>query len=258
MGGVNEPISTGTEDPEYYARLLMKTSRPASWRLPSDEWPDVFGIQGVDDPHARRLQTLLDVVADISLCQQGNVSATMACVKHDSGTLQTRLYIAFNHQNDGAARRCPQHLNFIFDKLHKVPYMPPERGSRLFADELKDDFIEILRAVHNYSFDIFAHRVTKREDKLSDIRGYIEQDRTYFMPKQRSTLAAFFRHVDKIITAVHEAQATKELHTIDMRKLLSMYSYWTNPERHLLPKDGRADDKFTLLDMVDEWLAKSA
>jgi hypothetical protein len=53
---------------------------------------------------AQRLQMLLDTVADISLCQRGNVSATMACLKDDKGTLETRLYIVFNHKDDEAAR----------------------------------------------------------------------------------------------------------------------------------------------------------
>jgi len=85
MSGINEPISIGTEEPEYYAELFCKTSRPANRRLPFDEQscPDVPGIQGVDGPLARRLQTLLDAVAHISLIQRGNVSATMACLKDD-------------------------------------------------------------------------------------------------------------------------------------------------------------------------------
>ena len=71
MSGINQPISIGAEDPEYYGELLMKTCRPAKLRLPSGElsWPDVFGIHG---PQARRLQSLLDVVADVSLYKQGN------------------------------------------------------------------------------------------------------------------------------------------------------------------------------------------
>ena len=50
---------------------------------------------------------------------------------------------------------------------------------KVIANELENDFIEICRAIHNYSFDIFAHRVTKREHKLSDIRGYLELDQTH-------------------------------------------------------------------------------
>ena len=261
MSKINQPISIGTEDPEYYAELFMKASRPANWRLPSNKlsWPDVFGVQNVDDPQARRLQSLLDVVADVSLYKQGNVSATMACVKYHGGTLQTRLYIVFNHENDEAARRCPQHLISVFDMLHKVPYMPPAIGSpKVFADASRDDFIEICKAIHNYSFDIFAHRVTKHEDKLSDIQGYIEQDRTELWPPQRYFFAEFFRHVDTIIKAVHEAQATKNIRTIDIQELLNIYSYWTNPEHEFIPKDRLADesDTRTLLDVADGWLAR--
>ena len=259
MSEINEPISICTEDPEYYAELLVKISRPEIWGLPSVSGLFRPDVQDIDNPRARRLQALLDVIADISLCQQGNVSATMACTKYDSGTLQTRLYIVFDHQNDEAARRCPQHLNSIFDMLHKVPYTPPAIGSpKVLANELTDDFIKICEAIHSYSFNIFVHRVTKHEDKLSDIQGYTEQDRTELWPSQRYFFAEFFRHVDTIIKAVHEAQATKELRTIDIQELLNIYSYWTNPEHEFIPKDRLADesDTRTLLDVADGWLAR--
>jgi hypothetical protein len=75
--------SIGTEDPEFYAELFYKTSRPAGRRLPFYERPfrDVPGIENVDPQLAQRPQTLLDALADISLCQQGSVSATVASLK---------------------------------------------------------------------------------------------------------------------------------------------------------------------------------
>jgi hypothetical protein len=257
MSEIYQPISIGTQDPEYYAELFCKISRPADQRLPSDErsCPDVPGIQNVDDPLARRLQTLLDAVADISLCQLRNVSATMASLKDDHGTLQTRLYIVFNHEDDEAAGSCSQHLRAIFDMLRRVPYRPPamDGSPKIIANELQDDFIEFCTAIHNYSFDIFAHRVTKREHKLSDIRGHIEQDR-HFTSQQRSTLLAFLKGVDAIIVNVAKAQTTKQLPTISIKLLLMIYSYWT--EYNLLPDV--SDKKVTLLDDADKWLADSA
>jgi len=91
MSGINEPISIGTEGPEYYAEIFCKTSRLANRRLPSDEQ----SVQDVDGPLVRRLQTLLDAVADISLIQRGNVSATMACLKDDKGTLENAIVHCF-------------------------------------------------------------------------------------------------------------------------------------------------------------------
>jgi len=138
--------------------------------------------------------------------------------------------------------------------LRQVPYKPPALdGPKVIANELQNDFIEICRAVHNYSFDIFAHRVTKREHKLSDIRGYIELDRTHFTPQHRSTLVEFLEDVDRIIVIVARAQTTKQFPTISMKILLWIYSYWT--EHDLLPKDSLADKKVTLLDDADAWLA---
>jgi hypothetical protein len=103
------------------------------------------------------------VVADISLRQRGNVSATNACLEDDKGTLETRLYVVFNRDDDEAARRCPQHLQVVFKiMLRQVPYKPlaVDGSPKVVADELENDFIEIRRAVHNCSFDIFAHRAS--------------------------------------------------------------------------------------------------
>jgi hypothetical protein len=259
MSEINQPeTSIGPEDPEYYAELLCRTSRPANRRLPFDErpCPDVPGIQDVDDPLARRLQTLLDAVADVSLCERGNVAATMAGLKDDSGTLQTRLYIVFNHEDDDAAARCPQHLEAIFNMLRQVPYEPPADGSPKFiANELENDFIEICKVIHDYSFDIFAYRVTKREHKLSDIREYIEQDQTHFTPQHRSTLLVFLKHVRLINMKVAQAQTTGSISTSSIKMLLSIYSYWTD---HNLLNDSLDNKKLTLLDYADAWLAEGA
>ena len=62
----------------------------------------IHGIQNIDDELGKRLQTLLDVLANVSICQHGIVSATMASLIRDggSGTLKTRLYIIFNYENE--------------------------------------------------------------------------------------------------------------------------------------------------------------
>jgi hypothetical protein len=193
MFGINQ---LGTEDPEYYADLLCKIPRPANRRL-----SDIPGNQNFGVALSRRLQTLLDAVADISLCRRGNASATMASLTSDTGSLETQLYIVFNHEDDESALRCSQHLQNIFGLLRRVPFTPPAIGSpKVIPKELEDDFIEICKVIHDYSFDIFRYRVTKRRQKLSDIRGYIEQDQTDFTNKQRSTLLTFLTHVDQIIT----------------------------------------------------------
>jgi hypothetical protein len=257
--GINQPIFVGTEDPEYYAELLRKTPRLANRRLPSDERSlsnvPRAGIQKVD---GQCLQTLLDAVADTSLCQRGNVSATMACIKDDKGTLEMQLYIVFNHEDDEAPRSCPRHLQSIFAMLRQVPYKPPamDGSPKVIGEELEDNLIEICRAIHNYSFDIFAHRVTKREDNLSDIWTYVEQDRTQFTPEQRSTLLDFLQHVDGITKTVANAQRTKQLSIINTQMLLHIYQYWTKLK--LLPEDSLANNRVTLLDNADMWLADSA
>jgi len=136
---------------------------------------------------------------------------------------------------------------------------PPKDGSPVvIANELENNFIEICSAIHNYSFDIFAYRVTKRKDKILDIRGYIEQDKTHFSQEQRSTLLEFLIGVKAINILVANAQATgtKELPTTFIEMLLSMYSFWKKD--NLLLKDLPADRILTLLDLADAWLADSA
>jgi hypothetical protein len=253
-------INTFTpNDPEYYAEVFSKTSRPADRRQPSGPQSciDIPGIQDVDDSVAKRLQTLLHVIADISLCKRGNFCATTACLKYNGDTLETRLFIAFNHENDTAAGRCSDHLNTIFEMLRKVDYTPPERGSPKFIEETsKPDFFRVCEAIHNYSFDIFAYRVNKREHKLSEIRGYVEKDVTHFTDRERRTLLTFLLHVDGIIKIVAKSQARKRLRFNVMDVLLSIYRFWTTND--LLPEDELADNKPTLLGRLDSWLAKRA
>ena len=119
-------------------------------------------------------------------------------------------------------------------------------------------FVDICRVTHNYSFDIFVHRVLKRESKLSEIRWYIEQDQTHFTTDQRGTLLEFLEHVDSIIQIVQVAssQTTKQFPTSFIQMLLWVYSYWT--KHNLLPKDSLPDNKLTLLDAADTWMDDGA
>jgi hypothetical protein len=95
-----------------------------------------------------------------------------------------------------------------------------------------------------------------RKGELSEIRRYIEQDQTHFTPPHRSTLVKFLGNVDAIIMNVANAQTTKQLPAIFIKLLLTVYSYWT--KRNRLPKDSLVDEKVTLLDRADTWLAEGA
>jgi hypothetical protein len=177
MSGTHQLISIAPEDPEYFAELLHKIPRTANRRLPSNgqSCPDIPGIQGVDVTLTRRLQTPLDAVADISLCQRGNVSATMASLKDNAGTLETKLYIVFNHENDDSAHCCDEHLTNILNMLRQVPDRHAAGGSpKVITKNLEKDYIGICQAIHDYSFEIFQHRVNKRKGTLSVIQKYIE------------------------------------------------------------------------------------
>ncbi len=261
MFGINQPITFGTEHPEYYAELLRKTARPADRRIPSDKQqpcPNLPGIPLVGGPLSKRLQTLLNVIADISLCRQGNVAASMACLKVNGSSLETRLYITFSHQGDDAARSCPSHLESVIEILRRVPYEPPamDGSPKLIAPKFRQNQIEICTVIHNHSFDIFAHRVNKRKSKVPKIRSLISQDSKHFNPQDRSTLMEFLTHVDIILTTVAYAQDTQTLSPSDIDILIRIYSHWTN--HNLLPKDELADSRLTLLDKAERWLDKGA
>jgi len=120
MSGTNQLSSIDAEDPKYYADLLSKILRTANRRLPSDGQSS--SIQDVDVALTRRLQTLLDAVADISLCRRGNVSATMASLKDSTGTLETQLYIVFNHKNDKSA--LDSDTCSVYDDCERSEHLP--------------------------------------------------------------------------------------------------------------------------------------
>ena len=106
----------------------------------------------------------------------------MASLKNSTPTLETKSYIVFNRESDELALHCSQHLQNIFNMLHKVRHLPAASGGspKVITNELEDDYIEICQAIYNYSFDVFHYRVTKRKHKLSEIKGYIKHDQTKF------------------------------------------------------------------------------
>src|SRR5258708_18150345 len=174
----------------------------------------------------------------------------MASLKDNAGTLETQLYIVFNHEEDESAVYCPQHLQNIINMLRQVPYRPPatDGSPKVIAGELESNYVEICQAIHNYSFDVFRYRITKREHKLSEIRGYIKQDRDDFTDQRRETLLTFLYHVDRIITMT-KTMTTEQFPTTYIDVLLGMYLYWT--QNGLLHKDQPANNNLTLLDSAD-------
>jgi len=249
-------LSISTDNPVFYTELLKKITSTVNRRLPFHErlCPEVPGIQDVDGILAWRLQTLLDDIAAISIHKKGNVSATTACLRDDNGTLKTRLYIVFNHEEDEAPRRCGHHMRSIFSILQQIPCKPRsmDGSPKVIGDEFEDNLIDVARTIHNYSFDVFAHRVKKHKDRLGEIREHIEKDRTHFRSEERSTLLVFLWHVGQITTIVAESQAAERISAVNVKILISIYSFWT--EHNLLPADALADNNVTLLDNADLWL----
>jgi len=249
-------LSIGPSDPAYYADLLQNTTSLVDRHVLSDgSCPTIPGIKGIDN-QLRRLQTLLDDIASISLRKRGNVSATMACLKYGDSTLKTQLYIIFNHQDD-SYRLCLQHLKSIFRMLKQVPYKTPEMdGSpQLIMGDFKTEFLEICTVIHNYSFSIFAYRVNKHRNEISNIRELIEKERSSFSSNQHSSLLSFLRAVEMIMDIVSLAEAEKTKFSIAAITMIhSLYLRWT--KMGLLLEDPLADNTVTLLDTADVVLAQ--
>ena len=204
MSEADKFTSMKPEDPELYAELLSKIPRTTNRCQPSDgqSCPNVPGIQKLNFALSQHLQTLLNAIADISLCQQGNITATMASVKDNTSTLETQLYIVFNHQNDESVLACTQHLQNIINMLCQVPFASSATDSSLkvILRELESNQIEICQAIHDYSFEVFQYCVTKCEHKLLEIWRYIEQDQmNYFSDQEHRTLLEFLHNVVGIV-----------------------------------------------------------
>ena len=127
---------------------------------------------------------------------------------------------------------------------------------KVITEDLESNLIEVGRAIHKNAFDVFAHRVNKREHKISDIREYIERKPERFTVEQHPILMEFLQRVDMIIETVASAQTTKDLSAEDIQMISSSYLYWT--EHDLLPKDALTDKKLTVLDHADASLAEGA
>jgi hypothetical protein len=234
--------------PEYYAELLSNGARTERRCLPPEERRFY--------PHIPRI---LDLVADVSHCERGNVSATMASLTANRGTLETQLYTVFNRGlGDDGIHRCRNHLKTIFNKLQQVSRESPAPATNDLPEDiepsLKEYLVDLCKVIHDYSFDVFAYRVNKRKASLSVIRGHIKQDPTArFGYEDHSKLIVFFQNLEAIIKAVDDARATKQFSRRSIDLIQESYLYWTY--RNLLPNILDAGDKPTLLDDVDKFLA---
>jgi hypothetical protein len=105
----------------------------------------------------------------------------------------------------------------------------------VIMEELSSHYFKICKAIHEYSFNAFAHHITKHYQRFLETRKHIEQDQTHFTHNHRSMLSVFLGHVDLISEYVKEVMSTKCLSTTFMEALQGWYWHWT--EHNLLPKD---------------------
>jgi hypothetical protein len=116
--------------PVYYGELLwlfgltsgLDMPRRIHQPAPRPNLP--FPPSDLDPGFVKRLQTLLDVLADISVWEKKNVAATSAQLTQAGATLATHLYVVFNSSDEDSRQSCRTHLWGIFETLRGVKYCP--------------------------------------------------------------------------------------------------------------------------------------
>jgi len=84
--------------------------------------PNLPFSSDLDPGFVKRLQTLLDVLADISVWEKKNLAATSAQLTQAGATLATHLYVVFNSSDEDSRQSCRTHLWGIFESLRGVKY----------------------------------------------------------------------------------------------------------------------------------------
>jgi hypothetical protein len=225
-----QPPFIDANHPEYYTELLsngVRTERTDPRRLLPDEQHTCPAIPGVDDALSRRLQTLLDVLADISLSlheREKNVSATMASLTVNRGTPETQLYIVFNRGlGDDGIHRCRHHLETIFNMLQQVPYdsSATDGSPKTIARSLETYLLDLCKVIHEYSIlirCICVSRQEAREEAFGDSGVHQSgSDETLRLPgtfRVGDILSACGHDLERRQGAGHETISPKQYETV--------------------------------------------
>jgi hypothetical protein len=166
--------------PVYYGELLwlFTSGQDTPRRIQPAPCPNLpFPRSDRDPDFVKRLQTLLDVLASISVWEKKNVAATSAQFTQAGDTLATHLYVVFNSSNKHSRQSCRSHLWGVFESLRGVEHYPsPADGSSKVIDKrFNDDIAKISSSLHTFSWEVFKHRVIKHREKLESITSLVAQ-----------------------------------------------------------------------------------
>jgi hypothetical protein len=252
----------GPTHPVYYGELL--------WLFTGITWLDVPRRihqpapcsnlpfpSDLDSGFVKRLQTLLDVLADISVWEKKNLAATSAQLTQAGATLATHLYVVFNSSDEDSRQSCRTHLWGTFESLRVVKYYPsPDDGSPELIDErFHGDIAEISSSLHTFAWEVFKPRVIKHRKKLESIKGLVTKYPRSFAVDDAAALSSFFGHLDKILVSVDRLENVDTVPTTFTNLLHHMYVVWV--QKNILAEHDSGNELPTVLDRLDV-LANSA
>ncbi|KAI0289385.1 hypothetical protein BC826DRAFT_1032404 [Russula brevipes] len=189
---------------------------------PSDRDPDFV----------KRLQTLLDVLASISVWEKKNVAATSAQLTQAGDTLTTHLYVVFNSSNEHSRQSCRSHLWDIFESL---------RDKRF-----NDDIAKISSSLHTFSWEVFKHRVIKHREKLESITSLVAQ---YPDNTEKTALSSFFNNLKTILNVMDRLESADTVSPMFTKLLRQMYAVWVR--KNLITEHDSGNEHLTVLGRFD-------
>jgi hypothetical protein len=202
-----------------------------------------------DPDFTKRLQTLLDVLASISVWQKKNIAATSAQLTQAGDTLATHIYVVFNSSDERSRQNCRSHLWGVFESLRGVEHYPsPADGSPKIIDErFNDDIAKISSNLHTFSWEVFKSRVFKHREKLENITilvaEYPDAD------SDKIPLSSFFDDLKRIINVMDRLESLDTAPPVFTDLLHLIYADWVQTK--LITEHDSGNEFLTVLGRFD-------
>ncbi|KAI0287896.1 hypothetical protein BC826DRAFT_1041480 [Russula brevipes] len=196
----------------------------------------------------KRLQTLLDVLASISVWEKKNVAATSAQLTQAGDTLATHLYVVFNSSNEHSRQSCRSHFLGVFKSLRGVEHYPsPADGSPKIIDKrFNDDIAKISSRLHTFSWEVFKHRVIKHRENLEILTSLVAK---YPHDADKPALSSFFNDLKRILEVMDRLESADTVPQLFTKFLHHTYAVWVR--KNLITERDSGNDFSTVLDQFD-------
>ncbi|KAI0294158.1 hypothetical protein BC826DRAFT_1012660 [Russula brevipes] len=212
--------------PVYYGELLwlVTSGRDVPRRIQPAPCPNLpFPKSDRDPDFVKRLQTLLDVLASISVWEKKNLAATSAQLTQAGDTLATHLYVVFNSSDEHSRQSCRTHLWGY--------YPSPADGSPKVIDErFDDDIAKISSSLHTFSWEVFKSRVIKHREKLESITSLVAKYHDSIAVADKTALSSFFNDLKRILNAMDRLESVATVPPVFKNMLHNTYAVWVRDE----------------------------